>query len=114
MSGSMDEGRRKVAMESLKAACQRYIDCDAAIDVSMNDRERRHCERHRRKARERIIDCWERFPECYGDGHAGAVPDAKEILRIIERQEAAIAWAAGVPSQVAWDATLAEGRAFGA
>ncbi len=107
MSGSMTEGQRKQAMESLKAASQRFIDCEAALPSVLNDRERKQVERARRKARDRIVECWERFPECYGDGQAGAIPSAKEILAIIERQEAAIAWAAGVGLQVAWDKSLA-------
>lgn len=107
MSGAMSEGKRTQAMEALKLACQRYIAIALAVHQTMNDRERRKVEKARRKARERVIDCWERFPECYGDGQAGNVPDAREILAIIERQEAAIAWAENVGAQVAWDNSIA-------
>jgi hypothetical protein len=107
MSASMPEGQRKQAMESLKSACERFMEIDRAIDQTMNERERKRVEKKRRKARELIVERWERFPECYGDGQSGNVPSAKEILAIIARQEAAIAWAASVSLQVAWDRSLA-------
>lgn len=93
MSGSMSEAARKQAMESLRTAAQRSIDCVTARESVLNENEGKRVDKAIRKARERLVECWKRFPECRGDAQAGKVPPAAEILAIIERQEAAIAFA---------------------
>ena len=88
MGGIMPERKRNSAWDALKTACQRYIEIEESIDISMNEDERAEAENALSNARAKIIDIWDRFPECWGD-HPSTIPPAMAILASIKRQEEA-------------------------
>lgn len=89
MSGTMPVRSRNAAWEALKNAAQRVVDAERVHPFNAAELL---------KAKDRLAEVWQRFPECWDD-HPSTIPPAISILASIKRQEEAERQAAAFAQQ---------------